>query len=148
MSASIVYTCSGDGVTDGVAGCLTSDPMFAPDGFIPESESACVNAGNNAQAAAATDLKGDPRIVSTLDLGAYEYVVTAAAPKNLAISELTGSSVRLHWRPGDIMPVTFYNVEVETLEGANVYSAQFPGTTTSAVAVGLSDSMPYRWRAC
>jgi hypothetical protein len=147
MSASIVYTCAGDGVTAGVAGCLVADPMFAPDGFMLESESPCVNVGDNAQAATTTDLKGDPRIVSTLDLGAYEYVVTAAAPKGLEISDLTGSSVNLHWRPGDNMPVTTYNVEMETLEGSNVLSAQFPGTTTSTVAVGLSDSMPYRWRA-
>ncbi len=147
MSGSIVYTCAGDGVTDGVAGCLIADPMFVPDSYTLESESPCVNVGDNAQAATTNDLKGDPRIVSTLDLGAYEYVVTAAAPKGLDISDLTGSSVKLHWRPGDNMPVTAYNIEIETLEGVNVFSSQFSGTTTSTVAGGLSDSSPYRWRA-
>ncbi len=62
--------------TNGV-GNFTDAPLFADyaNGNLRlQSNSPCINAGNNAYVTAATDLDGNPRIVSgTVDIGAYEY---------------------------------------------------------------------------
>ncbi|MDD2597686.1 MAG: MBG domain-containing protein [Kiritimatiellae bacterium] len=69
-------SCAPDGITEGVDGCITSDPMFvdAANGdyrLLPDSP--CINAGDNSLAPAGTDLAGNPRIAfSTVDMGAYE----------------------------------------------------------------------------
>jgi hypothetical protein len=59
------------------AGNFTFDPILAnPNGgdFHLQTDSPCVNAGNNAYVGDATDLDGNPRIVGgTVDIGAYEY---------------------------------------------------------------------------
>jgi parallel beta-helix repeat protein len=62
--------------TNGV-GNITNAPLFVDDthgNLRLQSDSPCINAGNNAYATTPTDLDGNLRIVSgTVDIGAYEY---------------------------------------------------------------------------
>jgi hypothetical protein len=61
----------------GGAGNVTGDPLFvdaALGNFRLQSNSPCINAGNNAFVTIPTDLDGNPRTVNgTVDMGAYEF---------------------------------------------------------------------------
>ncbi|NCD25043.1 MAG: choice-of-anchor D domain-containing protein, partial [Deltaproteobacteria bacterium] len=68
-------TCASDGLTHGVDGCITSDPLLnADDTLSPRSP--CYNTGDNTYAptnVASTDLARRERIAwNTVDMGAYE----------------------------------------------------------------------------
>src|SRR5260370_11462298 len=56
---------------------ITKAPLFvdqASGNLRLQSNSTCINAGNNSYVTTATDLDGNPRIVGgTVDIGAYEY---------------------------------------------------------------------------
>jgi hypothetical protein len=68
--------CFGQDVSTG-SGFFTNAPLFvnlASGDFHLQSNSPCINAGNNAYVTTTTDLDGNPRIVGgTVDIGAYEY---------------------------------------------------------------------------
>ncbi len=61
----------------GGAGNITAAPLFinlAAGDFHLQTNSPCINSGNNANASGANDLDGNPRIAGgTVDIGAYEY---------------------------------------------------------------------------
>ena len=68
----------------GGTGNVTNDPQFvdaAAGNYRLAAGSPCINAGDNAAAAGATDLDGSPRIVfGTVDMGAYEFLYQHVAP--------------------------------------------------------------------
>ncbi len=95
----IRYICvpSGEGITNGVNGCITSDPLFVSvttTNYQLQTSSPCVNTGNNLYAPAGTDLAENVRINnSVVDMGAYEqtatlptYVITTTEGANGTIS--------------------------------------------------------------
>jgi hypothetical protein len=72
----IVYTCSIPNVT-GDKFNLTNAPSFVDEAngnLHLQSNSPCINAGNNSYVSATNDLDGNPRIVGgTVDIGTYEF---------------------------------------------------------------------------
>jgi hypothetical protein len=70
------YCCTTPLPTNGVSN-IASDPLlvdYSHGNLRLQSNSPCINAGNNAYVTAATDLDSNPRIVSgTVDIGAYEF---------------------------------------------------------------------------
>ncbi len=70
------YCCTTPLPTTGV-GNITNAPLFVDSGngnLRLQSNSPCINAGNNAYVVGSTDLDGRPRIVGgTVDMGAYEF---------------------------------------------------------------------------
>ncbi len=75
------YCCTMPLPTSGVAN-ITNAPLFvdyAGGNLRLQSNSPCINSGNNAYVSGTTDLDGNPRIVSgTVDIGAYEYQGTGS----------------------------------------------------------------------
>jgi len=73
-------TCASDGVTNGVNGCVTNNPLMNAD-FTLKAASPCHNAGNNTYAptnVTPVDLAGNARIAfGTVDMGAYELPFVA-----------------------------------------------------------------------
>jgi len=69
------HTCSPD-VVDGIDGNITNAPLFvdfAGGDYHLQSNSPCINWGNNAYVAGAVDLDGNPRVVEGyVDMGCYE----------------------------------------------------------------------------
>ncbi len=101
-------------------GNIVSPPSFvnqAGGNFRLQTNSPCINTGNNAYVNSATDLDGNPRIFgSTVDMGAYELQLTTflgvavqADATNTAVgfslyfigSTLGGAATATHWDFGD-----------------------------------------------
>jgi hypothetical protein len=76
QSGTLNYCCTLPLPSSGV-GNITNNPAFVNlvgGNFQLQSNSPCINAGNNAYVFTATDLAGNPRILGgTVDMGAYEY---------------------------------------------------------------------------
>jgi len=76
----LAYTCTTPLIGD--IGVFTNAPLFvnlAGGDLHLQSNSPCINAGNNAYVIGSIDLDGNPRIVGgTVDLGAYEFQTPAS----------------------------------------------------------------------
>ena len=74
-SASVNYCCTMPSASG--LGNITNEPLFVNltgEDLHLQSNSPCINSGNNVYATSTTDLDGNPRIVGgTVDMGAYEY---------------------------------------------------------------------------
>ena len=74
-NSTLNYCCTTPLPTNGV-GNITLPPLFVayPSNLRLQSNSPCINAGNNAYVTTTTDLDGRPRIVGgAVDMGAYEF---------------------------------------------------------------------------
>jgi hypothetical protein len=73
----------------GGLGNFTNSPIFvnpASSNFRLETNSPCINAGNNAYQTNSVDLDRNPRLVgSFVDIGAYEYQAAAPVPLSLSV---------------------------------------------------------------
>jgi hypothetical protein len=76
MDGALSYCCTTPAPTNGI-GNITNEPLFMDltgGDYHLQSNSPCINAGNNAYVSGTNDLDGNPRIVGgTVDIGAYEY---------------------------------------------------------------------------
>ena len=73
-SKAVFYTCS---IPAFGTGCFTNAPLFVNEAngdYHLQTNSPCINSGNNAYVTVTNDLDGNPRIAGgTVDIGAYEY---------------------------------------------------------------------------
>ena len=73
-SSSVLNYCCTIPLPTGGTGNITNPPLFIAGNYQLQSNSPCLNAGNNASVTNATDLGGNPRIAGGIvDIGAYEF---------------------------------------------------------------------------
>ena len=120
--------CCTSPLLDGGTGNFTSDPLLvntSGSDFHLQSNSPCINSGNNADVTSTMDLDGNPRIVGgTVDIGAYEYQTPV-------------SKISYAWLDQYGLPITT-NIDTADLDGTgfNVYQDWVAGLNpTNALSV-------------
>jgi hypothetical protein len=139
------YCCSTPLPTNGV-GNITNAPLFvdyAGGNLRLQSNSPCINAGNNAYVVVSTDLDGNPRIVGgTVDIGAYEYQTPVSMVSYAWLQEY-GLSITTNTDSADL-DGTGMNVYQDWIAGLNPTNAQSvlkmlaPSATNSPLGLVVS----------
>jgi hypothetical protein len=155
FGGNVVNSCAGDGVVQGVDGCITNSPMLvdvAAGDLYLQHESPCINAGSNGDVpmtggVPVADLAGRPRIMhATVDMGAHEYDGTPDTPGILAATQIEAHRFTANWTaPGGTVLVRAYTVEV-TNAVAQTSIPVLDGAQESLTVTGLTESVLYHYR--
>jgi len=98
----VAYSCTTPLIGD--TGDISAPPLFVNEStgdFHLQSGSPCINSGNNASVAGATDLDGNPRIVGgTVDMGAYEFQSPGSVAFYVNLQTITNSpfGIIINWQ--------------------------------------------------
>jgi hypothetical protein len=160
-NSTALFCCSPDGLTNGVNGCTTNNPLFvdaANRNFLLQENSPCINAGNYVYVTTDTDLAGNPRIVDgAVDMGAYEFQGTTPENVTLEIVSAYGSpvpSVGSHeYEPGTVVtnsvasPVTDGSTQYVCTGWTMTGNEPLSGTNNSFVMMLTNDAVvTWSWR--
>jgi hypothetical protein len=164
----ILNYCCDTSIAEG-AGNITNDPAFVdwPDGdFHLQTNSPCINAGNNSYVTTTNDLDGNPRISGgTVDIGAYELQtviplsaaiqvdftnVVAGFSSHLTGSTLYGPATTSQWDFGDGTVISNQLSVSHSWDTAGAYPVVFtvfndanPGGVSAIVTVFVTTQSNY-----
>ena len=123
------------------SGNITNEPLFVnlvPGDFSLQTNSPCINSGNNSYVTTATDLQGDPRIQGgTVDIGAFElqkpasviayawlkqYGLASDGSADFADADGDGMNNRQEWLAGTdpTSNLSALKMEAPSIEGSQV----------------------------
>jgi hypothetical protein len=133
----------------GGVGNITNDPAFVDysDGNLRlQSNSPCINAGDNAYVVGSTDLDGNPRIVGgTVDIGAYEYQ-TPVSMISYAWLQQYGLPINTNTDTTDL-DGTGMNVYQDWIAGLNPTNASSVLQMTSATPTNNPGGLVVTWQS-
>ena len=133
----------------GGIGNITNAPLFvdyAGGNLRLQSNSPCINAGNNAYVVGTTDLDGNPRIVgATVDIGAYEYQ-TPVSMISYAWLQQYGLSINTNTDTADL-DGTGMNVYQDWIAGLNPTNALSVLQMTSATPTHNPAGLVVTWQS-
>jgi hypothetical protein len=147
-SCTLNYCCTTPIPTDGV-GNITNAPLlvnYAGGNLDLQSNSPCINSGNNAYVVGSTDLDGNPRIVGgTVDIGAYEYQ-TPVSMISYAWLQQYGLPIDTNTDVAD-PDGSGMNVYQDWIAGLNPTDAQSVLQMTSATATNNPAGLVVTWES-
>jgi hypothetical protein len=147
-SSTLNYCCTTPLPTNGV-GNITNAPLFVNDAggnLRLQSNSPCINSGNNAYVVGNTDLDGNPRIAGgTVDIGAYEYQ-TPVSRVSYAWLQQYGLPINTNTDTADL-DGTGLNVYQDWIAGLNPTNAQSVLRMTSATRTNAPAGLVVTWQS-
>ncbi len=127
----IRHTCASDGLTHGVDGCITNNPLFqnaANSNYQLQVSSPCINTGSDVYAPTNVtpyDLAGNSRINGAVDMGAYEntsqmFMITTTPSANGSITPENSWVIQGENKNFIIQPELEYRIDSLTVDGTPV----------------------------